>query len=130
MKKETFVKFIEAIESQIERGDKLSLNIQKAYLDAGEEKDFRNDFAYEPATTIFMNDLVNVLSEEMSNEKFTVENAKENIEWYLYDILTRKSIFEIGVDMDKYAYIELEDGTKMYCRNAGELYDILKYLGE
>ena len=125
MKKEAFVKVIEAIEAQIDRGERLGEAIKQAYLDAGEEEDFRDGYSYIPATNIMEQELVDALALEMSNKNYPVEYSKDLINWYLYDILTHKKLFD--ENLTDYAYYEdITSGCgRTYVRNASELYDAL-----
>lgn len=129
MKKEAFVKIIEAIESQILRGEKLGEAIKQAYLDAGEEKDFRDSYSYAPATNIMEQDLVDALATEMSNQSYPKQYSLDMIKWYLYDIICiSKKLFGEDHLLDHAYYEDItDDGGRIrtYVRNASELYDAL-----
>ena len=126
MKKEAFVKIIEAIESQILRGEKLGEAIKQAYLDAGEEEDFRDEYSYVPATHIMEQDLVDALATEMSNQSYPKQYSLDMINWYLYDTLTSKKLFGEDYLLDHAYYEDItDDGGRTYVRNASELYDAL-----
>ena len=126
MKKEAFVKVIEAIESQIDRGERLGEAIKQSYLDAGEVSDFRDAYSYVPATTIMEQDLVDALALEMSNKNYPVEYSKDLIDWYLYDTLTSKKLFGEDYLLDNAYYEDITNGGgRTYVRNASELYDAL-----
>jgi len=127
---------------QQHRSITFSRAIRDAFVIAGECPDFREDISYEPPTTVFMDTLVDILAEEISDYKISKDSVLDTLNWFIYEsdwgrgwILPTKedrdSHLILGLDklQSSAYYIVTKNGVeyKLYCRDAGELWDSIMY---
>ena len=109
MKRETFIKAIDAIEKQDKYDTEVGENLGKAFPSAFEANLL-------PDNHFVSNALFDVLQEEMGDNE-PDEYGQSWIKWFCFDK-------EFGTRNDIKAYHK--DGTEIKLNNAGDLYDFLE----
>jgi hypothetical protein len=85
MKKEVFVKLINICEEHRKKCQVFGKEIQKAYLNAGLERDFSTEMSYEYPYSPIIDKIVDAISIEFSNNDSTCEIIKDILNWWIWE---------------------------------------------
>lgn len=126
MKKEPFINIIKSIKRQLIRENIFGNDVQKAFIKAGETKDFHDSFGYVPPTSTFIKELLESLALEFVGEYQTFEEAYEQIDYYIYEVFYSEYFFHNNKKYKKIKYIS-KDGKELPISTEKDLYNSLIY---
>lgn len=135
MKKETFVKLMKLCESYYNKCNKFGKRINDAYIEAGMERDFASEIAYAFPYGSVIEDIVKAVSVEFADDNYTVEQAEDFINWWIWECdfgkETCMEYIDGGHEFKPMAQVTI--GDKEYIvKTPSKLYDVImkdkKYL--
>ena len=136
MKKETFVKLMKLCESYYNKCNKFGKRISDAYIEAGMERGFASEIAYAFPYDPVIEDIVKAVSVEFADDNYTVEQAEDFINWWIWECdfgkETCMEYIDGGHEFKPMAQVTI--GDKNYIvKTPSKLYDVImqdkKYLG-
>lgn len=136
MKKETFVKLMKLCESYYNKCNKFGKRISDAYIEAGMERGFASEIAYAFPYGPVIEDIVKAVSVEFADDNYTVEQAEDFINWWIWECdfgkETCMEYIDGGYEFTPMAQVTI--GDKEYIvKTPSKLYDVImkdkKYLG-
>lgn len=136
MKKETFVKLMKLCESYYNKCNKFGKRISDAYIEAGLERGFASEIAYAFPYGPLIDDIVKAVSVEFADDNYTVEQAEDFINWWIWECdfgkETCMDYIDGGYELTPMAHVTI--GDKDYIvKTPSKLYDVImqnkKYLG-
>lgn len=135
MKKETFVKLMKLCESYYNKCNKFGKRISDAYIEAGMERGFASEIAYAFPYGPVIEDIVKAVSVEFADDNYTVEQAEDFINWWIWECdfgkETSMEYIDGGYEFKPMAQVII--GDKDYIvKTPSKLYDVImqdkKYL--
>ena len=135
MKKETFVKLMKLCESYYNKCNKFGKRISDAYIEAGMERGFASEIAYAFPYGPVIEDIVKAVSVEFADDNYTVEQAEDFINWWIWECdfgkETCMEYIDGGYEFTPMAQVTI--GDKEYIvKTPSKLYDVImkdkKYL--
>lgn len=129
MKKETFCGLIWSIHEQRKREEIFGDTVAKAFMEAGEEPDFRDTYSYYPPTTKFIDSLLSEIAGDFVNENQSHEDALDWLNYYIYEVDMMDNLLE-GVETTQepnYRLCRTADGKEFHVKSPADLYDILMH---
>lgn len=136
MKKETFVKLMKLCESYYNKCNKFGKRINDAYIEAGMERDFASEIAYAFPYGPVIEDIVKAVSVEFADDNYTVEQAEDFINWWIWECdfgkETCMEYIDGGHEFKPMAQVTI-GGKNYIVKTPSKLYDVImqdkKYLG-
>ncbi len=129
MKKETFVNFMKLCESYYNKCNKFGESISKAYLEAGLDRDFASQTSYAFPSGPLIDQIVKIISAELSDDNYTSEQAEDFINWWMWECNFGKAVLYEYVDggygTSPAAEVTLTNGKSYVVKTPGQLYDVI-----
>lgn len=137
MKKETFVKLMKLCESYYNKCNKFGKRISDAYIEAGLERGFATEIAYAFPYGPVIDDIVKAVSVEFADDNYTVEQAEDFINWWIWECGFGKETCMERKENGEYEFTPMAEvmiGDKTYiAKTPLQLYNVIinhkKYLG-
>ena len=128
MKKETFVKLIKLCENYKKKCTNFGETIQKAYIEAGLERDFAPPISYAYPYGPLIDEMVKALAIDFADSVYTQEQAEDFINWWIWETdFGHETYMDIsnGVPV-KRPRAEVTIGDKTYIiKTPSQLYDVI-----